>query len=109
MPVSALVGLFDRSFQPHLNQMQHRSVDDSASYRLEKLGVWKAIEVATQVCINNFSIPGVNQPVDLAHRIQRATVTPIGILLGRQVRLENGFEYQHCRRLRHSVPNGRYP
>jgi len=26
--------LFDRSFQPHLDQMQHRPIDDSARYRL---------------------------------------------------------------------------
>jgi site-specific DNA recombinase len=34
MFVSALIRLFNRSFQPHLNQMQHRSVDDPSSYRL---------------------------------------------------------------------------
>src|SRR6202165_4091717 len=28
------VGLFNRNFQPHLDQMQHRSVDDPSSHRL---------------------------------------------------------------------------
>ncbi len=28
------VGLFNRSFQPHLDQMQHGSVDDPSSHRL---------------------------------------------------------------------------
>src|SRR6516162_4362316 len=32
--VPALVRFFNRSFQPHLDQMEHGSVDDSASYRL---------------------------------------------------------------------------
>src|SRR4029077_5842592 len=34
MLISTLVRLFDRSFQPHLDQMKHRPIDDSASYRL---------------------------------------------------------------------------
>ena len=32
--VSALVRFFDGSFQPHLDQMEHRSVDNAVSYRL---------------------------------------------------------------------------
>src|ERR1700674_3707336 len=39
MYVPTLVSFFDRGFQPHLDQMQHRSVDDPASYRPHKLGV----------------------------------------------------------------------
>src|SRR5439155_18662042 len=34
MFVPTLVGFLDRGFQPHLDQMQHRPIDDSASYRL---------------------------------------------------------------------------
>src|ERR1700719_1188758 len=34
MLIPFLVGLFNRSFQPHLDQMQHRSVDDPSSRRL---------------------------------------------------------------------------
>ena len=34
MLIPFLVGLFNRSFQPHLDQMQHRSVDDPSSHRL---------------------------------------------------------------------------
>jgi len=41
-----LVGLFDRSFQPHLDQMQHGSVDDPSSHRLYKVGVRNRVEVA---------------------------------------------------------------
>jgi len=47
MPVSVLVGFLDRSFQPHLDQVQDRSVDYPASHRLKKLGMRKAIKVAT--------------------------------------------------------------
>jgi len=34
MLIPVLVGLFNRSFQPHLDQMQHGSVDDPSSHRL---------------------------------------------------------------------------
>src|SRR5216683_7094508 len=44
MLVSTLVRLLDGSFQPHLDQMKHRPIDDSASYRLQKFGVWKGIK-----------------------------------------------------------------
>jgi len=44
MYVSTLVGFFDRGFQPHLDQLQHRSVDDPASYRPHKLGMWNTIK-----------------------------------------------------------------
>jgi hypothetical protein len=50
------------------------------------------IEVVCEICVNNFSMPGVDQLVDLLHCIQCATVRPIGILLGLQIRLEDWFE-----------------
>src|SRR5256884_9314167 len=46
MLIPFLVGLFNRSFQPHLNQMQHRSVDDPPSHRLHQVDVRNTIEVA---------------------------------------------------------------
>src|ERR1700691_3039455 len=39
MLVPSLVGLLDWSFQPHLDQMQHGSVDDPSSNRLYKVGM----------------------------------------------------------------------
>ena len=89
--------------------MQHRSVDDSAGHRLEKLSMWKTIEVATQICVNHFSIPGVDQLVDLSHRVQCAAIPPVGVLFRLQIRLEDRLEYQDCRGFRHPVPNGGYP
>jgi hypothetical protein len=109
MLMSVLVGFLNHSFQPHLDQMQHRSVDDSASHRSEKFGMRKTIEVATEIYVNNFSIPGIDQLVDLSYRIQCATVPPAGILLRLQIRFENWFENQDCRRLRHPVSDSGYP
>lgn len=44
MFISAFVRFFDRSFQPHLDQVEYGSVDDSASHRLEKFGMRNTIE-----------------------------------------------------------------
>src|ERR1700692_3333246 len=66
MLMSALVGFLNRSFQPHLDQMQHRSVDHSASHRLKQFGMRQTIEVTTEICVNNFAIPGIDQLVDLS-------------------------------------------
>ena len=83
--------------------MEHRPVDDPASYRLKKLGMRKTIEVAAYICVDNFSMASIDQLVDLSHRVQCAAVLPIGVLFPLQVSLEDGFEYQNCRSFRNSI------
>jgi hypothetical protein len=103
MYVSTLVGFFDRGCQPHLDQLQHRSVDDPASHRPHKLGMWNTIKVAAEIRINDLPMTRVNQLVDVLYCVQCAAVSPIGILLGLQVGLKDRFEYQHCCRLRNPI------
>src|SRR5262245_537477 len=57
-----------------------------------QFGVWNTVKVAAEIRIDNLSMSGVNQLVDVLHGIQRAAVCPIGILLRLQVGLENRFE-----------------
>src|SRR5215510_9349383 len=109
MFVPALVGLFYRSLQPHLNQMQHCSIDDPASYRLHQLGMWNAVEVTAEISINDLSMSGIDQLVNVLYGVQCAAICPIGILLRLQVGLENWFENQHRRRLRHPISDAGYP
>jgi len=109
MLVSSLVGFFDRSFQPHLDQVQHRSIDDPSRYRPHKIGVGNAIEVAAEISVDNLSMAAVEQLVDVPHGIQCAAVCPIGILFRLQIGLEYRFEYQHCRRLRDPIFDRWYP
>jgi hypothetical protein len=45
--ISPLIRFLDRSFQPHLDQMEQVPVYDSASYRLHKLGMRKSVKVGT--------------------------------------------------------------
>ena len=108
MFVPALVGFFDRSFQPHLDQVQHGPINYPPSHRLHKLGMGDSIEVAAQVRVNDLLMTGVDQSMDALYRVQRTTISPIGILFRQQIGLEDWFEHQHCRRLRNPIPDCRY-
>jgi hypothetical protein len=65
-----LVVFFNWNFQPHLEQMQHRPIDDPSSHRLHQFGVWNVIEVATEIRVNNLSMANVEQLMDLSDSIQ---------------------------------------
>jgi hypothetical protein len=85
--------------------MQHGSIDHPTSYRLKKLGMRSTIEMATEVCVNNFLMASLDQLVDSIHRVQRAAVSPIGVLFRLQIGLEDGFENQNCRHFRRPIPD----
>src|SRR3984893_10362650 len=106
--VPTLVGFLDRSFQPHLDQMQHCSVDHPSSHRPHKLGMGNTVKVAAEICINDLPMFRVDQLVDVLYCVQCAAVRPIGILFLRQVGLEDWFEYQHGRGLHTPIPDCRY-
>ena len=89
--------------------MQHGSVHYPTGYRLEKLGMRNTIEVATKICVNNFLMASIDQLVDTFDGIQRAAVSPVGVLFRLQVRLENRFEYQNCRHFRRPVSDSGHP
>src|SRR6516164_5984588 len=67
--------------------MQHRSIDDPASHRLDKLGVWNTVKVTAEISINDLPMSGVDQPVDVLYCVQCAAVCPIGILFRLQTRV----------------------
>ena len=67
------------------------------------------VEVAAEISVNNLSMAGVEQHVDLLHGIQRAAVWPIGVLFRLQIGLEYRFEHQNCRTLRHPVTDRGHP
>jgi hypothetical protein len=85
--------------------MQHGSLDHPTSYRLKKLGMRNAIEIATEVCVNNFLMASIDQLVDSIHRVQRAAVSPLGVLFRLQIGLENRFENQNWRPFRRPIPD----
>ena len=53
-----------------------------------------AVEVPAQVCVHYLPMSARQQLVDMPYGIQRAAVGTIGVLLGRQVGLEDGSENQ---------------
>src|SRR5438094_10657653 len=71
--------------------MQHRSIDDPASYRPHKLGMGNAIKVAAAIRINDLPMSSVDQLVDVLYCVQCAAIRPIGILLRLQVSLEDSL------------------
>jgi hypothetical protein len=56
---SSIVGFFHGAFQPHLDEMQHAPVNNSARYRLYQLGMGDASEVVREVGINDFRVASV--------------------------------------------------
>ena len=65
----------------------------------------KSIEVAAEICVNNFSMASVDQLMDVSHRVQCTAVSPVGVLFRLQIGFENRFENQHCRHLRNPIPD----
>jgi hypothetical protein len=106
--ISVLVRFLDRSFQPHLDPMEHGSIYDPASYRLHKLGMRKTIKVAAEICIYDFSMASVDQLMDVSYGVQCAAVFPIGVLFRLQVGFEYGFEHQNCGHFRGPVADSGY-
>ena len=51
----------------------------------------------------------VDQLVDVLDRVQRAAVSPVGVLLRLQVGLEDRFEDQNGRNFRRPVADGGHP
>jgi hypothetical protein len=74
--VTPFVGFFDGSFEPHLEQMQHCSIDNPASHRLQKLGVRNTVKVTAEISINDLSMSGVDQLVNALYCVQGAAVCP---------------------------------
>jgi hypothetical protein len=85
--------------------MQHGSIDHPTSYRLKQLGMRNTIEIATEICVNNFLMASIDQLMDSIHCVQRAAVSPIGVLFRLQIGLEDGFENQNCRHFRRPIPD----
>ena len=67
-----------------------------------------SIEVAAEICINNFSMASVDQLMDVSYGVQCAAVLPIGVLFRLQIGLEDGFENQNCRHFRRPIPDSGY-
>lgn len=69
----------------------------------------KSIKVAAEICINNFSMASIDQLMNVSYCVQCAAVSPIGILFGGQIGLENRFENQNCRHFRCPISDSGHP
>jgi hypothetical protein len=57
---SAIVRLFHRRLDPHLDQVQDLPVGDPARHRFHQWSVRNLIEVATQISVDHGRVPGVD-------------------------------------------------
>jgi hypothetical protein len=57
---SAIVCLFHRRLDPHLDQVQDLPVGDPARHRFHQWSVRNLIEVATQISVDHGRVPGVD-------------------------------------------------
>ena len=64
-----------------------------------------AVEVAGSIGVHHFRMPRAHVPVDVPDGVQGTMVRPVGVLLGREVGLEDRLQDQHHRPLRHAVPD----
>ena len=65
------------------------------------------VKVAAEIRVDNFSMPSVDQLVDVPDGIRGAAVFPIGILFWLQIGLEDRFEYQNRSHLAALLADGR--
>src|SRR5215469_14070166 len=62
---SSFVGFFNGAVQPHLDQMQHAPINDTARHRLEKVGMRNAPEVVREVGVHDFRMATEQQLLHL--------------------------------------------
>src|SRR4051812_14890592 len=108
-PVPVLVPLFNRGFQPHLDQMQHLPIDNPPSYTPKQCAVRNGIEVFGQICVNYIGVAFTKQSVYFPNRVLRASLRSIGVGVRIQIRLKDRLDYQLGSGLYHPVPNRRNP
>ena len=94
---------FHRSIEPHLDQMKQIPVNNAECYLFKKFYVWSRVKVADQIRANRTEIGVAQQPDYFAHGILSIPILSIGVLLRRQLGLEDCSQDQHSRCLAHSI------
>ncbi len=62
-----------------------------------------------QIAVNNLVMPSVQKAMNTINRVQGTASRPVGVLFRLQVSVKNRRQHKHGRRLRHPVPDARYP
>src|SRR5262245_47962503 len=85
---SSFVGFFDGAVQPHLDQMQHAPINDTARHRLEKVGMRNAPEVVREVGVHDFRMATEQQLLHLYSGLLGIAPSAVGV----DFRWKVGFE-----------------
>src|ERR1700687_4957132 len=70
---------FDGAIQPHLDQMQHAPINDTARHRLEKVGVRNAPEVVREVGVHDFRMATEQQLLHLYGALLSVAPSAVGV------------------------------
>ena len=65
---------------------------------------WRT-EIPGKICVNNLSMSGVDQLMDVSYRVQCAAASPVGVLFRLEIGLEYGVEHQNRRHHDRAVTN----
>jgi len=99
--------LFDRRFEPHLDEMQHMPVDDPAGHGPEQVRVRNAVEIARQIGVYHVGVAPADKPVNFPDRLTTAPIGSIAIGAVLEICLEDRFKHQLGGSLDNTVPNSR--
>ena len=76
---ASVVGFFDGTVQPHLDQMQHAPINDTARHRLEKIGMRNAPEVVREVGVHDFRMATKQQLLHLYGGLLGVASSAVGV------------------------------
>jgi RHS repeat-associated protein len=91
---SPLVALLHRRLQPLFDQPQKVPIAEAASDRFHEFGVRNGVEIPAQVRVDHFGMAGVEQRMNLLHRVQCAPSLVVRVLFRLHVRLEDRLQDQ---------------
>ena len=96
---ASLVGLDDRTFQPHADQLQHRAVGDPSFQALDQCIMRDRIKVRFQIRVIDLLKPGGDVLADRVDRLMSVPSWTKPVRAVQEVRLKDRLEHQQGRRL----------
>ena len=104
---SSVVGFFNGTLQPHVDQMQHAPIDDASRERAHQVGVGNASEVVREVGVYDFRVASEQRLLHLDHRLLGIAARTVGVLLRWKISFEDRFEHQQRCAHAHPIAQGR--
>ncbi|WP_186136702.1 hypothetical protein [Burkholderia gladioli] len=85
---ASIIGSFNGTFQPHLDQMWHTPIDDASRKRQNQVSVGNTSKVVRQVGINDIRFPSMQPLLYFDYRLLGMQAT-VSVLLGWKVSFDD--------------------